>query len=169
VYHGFVNDHMKANSFWGLVVLVVIIGAASVWVLMGETVLAPTVEEEQSQNADGENTGPLTPAQLEARVVVDVPISGATVPRTFSVSGKAPGPWYFEASFPIEVRSAAGTLLTTVVATAQAEWMTTDDVPFTASVVVQNYSGPATLVLHRDNASGLPEHDASVSIPIVIQ
>ncbi len=160
---------MKSNSFWGLVVLVLIIGAAAVWVLMGETVFAPTTnEQEEVPNPSGENTGPLTPAELEARVAVDSIVSGATVPQTFTLTGSAPGPWYFEASFPVEVRSATGTLLTTVVATAQEEWMTVDNVPFAATVVVQNYTGPATLVLVRDNPSGLPEHDASVSIPIII-
>ncbi len=161
---------MKSNSFWGLVVLVLIIGAAAVWVLMGETVFAPTTnEQEEVPNPNGENTGPLTPAELEARVAVDSIVSGATVPQSFTITGIAPGPWYFEASFPIDVVSATGTILTTVVATAQSDWMTIDDVPFAANVSVQNYTGAATLVLRRDNPSGLPEHDASVSIPILIQ
>jgi len=42
-------------------------------------------------------------------------------------------------------------------------------VPFTAQVTVEDYSGPATLVLLKDNPSGLPENDDSVSFSVVIQ
>jgi len=34
---------------------------------------------------------------------------------------------------------------------------------------VGGYTGPATLILIRDNPSGLPEHDDSLPIPIVIR
>ena len=55
------------------------------------------------------------------------------------------------------------------IAQAVGEWMTTDFVPFNAPVIVENYTGPATLVLVKDNASGLPEFDDSVSFPIIIE
>ena len=152
--------------------LILIFAGVLVWALAGEPVFAPTVEntEEITETATTTGqTGPLTPSQLEARVVVDAPMANATISSPITVSGKAPGPWYFEASFPIEVRSATGTVLGVGVAQAQGEWMTTDDVPFTVQIDVKNYKGPATIVLHRDNASGLPEHDASVSVPIIVQ
>jgi hypothetical protein len=103
-------------------------------------------------------------------IVVDAPIPGAAVGHTFTVSGKARGNWYFEANFPIEVRSATGTALVQLPVQAQGEWMTTEFVPFTVEVTLPaEYKGPATLILHNDNASGLPEHDRSVLIPIVVQ
>ena len=37
------------------------------------------------------------------------------------------------------------------------------------SVVVRDYSGPADLILLRDNPSGLPENDDEVTMPIVIK
>lgn len=113
------------------------------------------------------NNGISKPFESE-RVRVSSPLPGATVPRTFTVTGEASA-WYFEASFPLEVLDQNGTRVGVSYATAQGDWMTTDFVPFIGEITVNNYSGPATLVLHKDNASGLPEHDESVSFPIVVQ
>ena len=103
-------------------------------------------------------------------IIVATPTPGAVVGKTFAIKGQARGIWYFEASFPIEVRDAAGTVLTTVVAQAEGEWMTTAFVPFTATATVPaSYIGPATIVLKKDNPSGLSEHDASASYPITVE
>ena len=165
---------MRSNALWGIFLLILIIAGVAVWALMGEPVFAPSTATSTPQENTGGNTGTTTATttaadQLKARVVVDAPKSGAGVPKTFTVTGKAPGPWYFEASFPIEVRNASGTVLTTGIATALSEWMTTEDVPFKADISVTGYTGAATLVLKRDNPSGLPQNDASVSMPITIQ
>ncbi len=115
----------------------------------------------------GTNTG----TSLASRVVIDAPKSGATVPKTFTVTGKAPGNWFFEASFPIQVRDANNKVIGQGIAQALSDWMTTGDVPFKAeiSTASSTYTGAATLVLMRDNPSGLPENDDAVSIPITIQ
>ncbi len=102
-------------------------------------------------------------------VVENIP-SGVTVLPQFKVFGQARGPWYFEASFPVEVVSADGKRLAMTPAQAQGEWMTESFVPFIATVqITESYSGPATLILHKDNPSGEASRDASVEIPIVIQ
>ena len=174
---------MKTNALWGLIILILIIAGVGAWVLVGQPSYEPgtattTPQENTEGNTNGgnsgtatttEGTGPMTVDQLKARVVVDAPKSGATVPKKFTVTGKAPGPWYFEASFPVEVRSATGTVLATVPASALTDWMTTDDVAFKAEITITGYTGAATLVLKRDNPSGLPQNDASVSMPITIQ
>lgn len=105
------------------------------------------------------------------RIVVTSPLPGAVVGNSFTVNGQARGGWYFEASFPIDVVSATGTLLTQMPIQAQGEWMTANFVPFATTTVVvpAYYKGPATLILRNDNPSGLPENAASISIPIVIQ
>lgn len=103
-------------------------------------------------------------------VVVELPFPGAVVGKKFSVRGTARGNWYFEASFPVEVLDKDGKRLAIVPAQAQGEWMTTEFVPFVAELAVpQSYLGPATLVLHKDNPSGLPKHEASVSFPVTIE
>jgi len=98
------------------------------------------------------------------------PQAGNSVGRSFTVAGEARGGWFFEASFPMEIRDANGNQLLQGFIEAQGEWMTSEFVPFsTTTRIAGSYTGPATLILHRDNASGLPEHDKSVAIPIVIQ
>ncbi len=110
-----------------------------------------------------------TTAPLHTRVMVITPTQNAVVSKTFAISGEAPGNWYFEASFPIQVLGADNTKIGQAIAQAQSDWMTIEQVSFMAAVTVDSYTGPATLVLLRDNPSGLPENDDSVRIPITIQ
>lgn len=101
-------------------------------------------------------------------IVVTTPAPGASLGSTFTVSGQARGTWYFEANFPIKVVDQNGALLVQLPVQAIGEWMTEAFVPFTVDVTVPNYSGPATLVLEKDNPSGEAAFDASVAIPIEI-
>lgn len=103
-------------------------------------------------------------------ITIDTPFPGAVTGKEFGVLGKARGTWFFEASFPIEVLDKNGALLAQGIAQAQGEWMTTEFVPFKATIVItKTYTGKATLVLKKDNPSGLPEKDASVSFPFTIE
>ena len=82
--------------------------------------------------------------------------------------GQARGNWYFEASFPLRLLNASGEEIAVGVAQAQGEWMTAEFVPFRArlefSVPILSKSG--TLVLEKDNPSGLSQNDQSLVIPI---
>jgi hypothetical protein len=103
-------------------------------------------------------------------IKVELPFPGAVTGKQFSVIGQARGQWFFEASFPIELQNTQGQTLTTAIAQAKTDWMTTDFVPFKADLVVpENYIGPATLILKKDNPSGLPEHEASIAFPITVE
>lgn len=102
-------------------------------------------------------------------IMINTPAPAATVGQDFSIAGSARGNWFFEASFPIEILDMSNNIITTTIAQAQSDWMTEDFVPFQVDISITNgYTGPATIVLKRDNASGLPEHDASASFPITI-
>jgi len=102
------------------------------------------------------------------------PTWSAGEPATFPIliDGEARGFWFFEATFPIEIRLENGTVLAQGYAEAQDEWMTTDVVPFYAVLEKKNdapdYVGQAALILHKANASGLPEHDAQFTTQIFI-
>jgi hypothetical protein len=105
----------------------------------------------------------------EDLITVVRPLPGAVVGRTFQLSGKAKGSWYFEGSFPLVVTDVHGAVLAKGVATAQGDWMTEQLVPFTANIKIPGtYIGPATLLLKKDNPSGLTEQDASAAFPIQI-
>lgn len=102
-------------------------------------------------------------------IQVSAPLPGASLPSRFTISGKARGGWYFEASFPFQVLDSNGIKIAEGPVQASGEWMTPEFVPFTREINVAGYQGNATLVLKHDNPSGLPENDASISIPITIR
>lgn len=110
-------------------------------------------------------------ANASADVIqVVTPLPGAVVGKQFSVNGSARGTWYFEGSFPIEVDGANGAPIATVVAKASGDWMASEFVPFTASVTLpDSYMGPATVLLKKDNPSGLPDKDALIAFPITVE
>lgn len=75
-----------------------------------------------------------------------------------------------ELPFPRAVTGKDGNHLTQGIAQARGEWMTTEFVPFKADIKIpESYIGPATLILKKDNPSGLLEHDASISFPFTIE
>ena len=103
----------------------------------------------------------------EAIIQVSSPLPNTTVASPLTVTGKARGNWYFEASFPIRLFDGNGKELAVGIAQAQGEWMTTEFVPFQVTL---NFTNPTTttgtLVLEKDNPSGLPEHAAELRLPV---
>ena len=97
--------------------------------------------------------------------------NGELVKPKTKVTGSVRGNWYFEASFPVELRSATGTVFWTGVAKTNSNWMTTNFAPFSTII---NYTPfgtptPAVLVLKKDNPSGEPINDDELQIPVVVQ
>jgi hypothetical protein len=102
------------------------------------------------------------------KIIVSTPYPGAVTGKDFSVLGEAAG-WYFEASFPVEVIDPSNNILWQGPAQALSDWMTANLVAFKADIKITNgYTGPATLILRKDNPSGEPANDASMSMPINI-
>lgn len=91
----------------------------------------------------------------------------STVSSPLEITGEARGNWFFEASFPVKIYDANNNLLGSSPAQAQGEWMTENFVPFTVSL---NFSAPTTdigtLILEKDNPSGLPENAGEYKIPV---
>jgi len=95
-------------------------------------------------------------------------LENATVNSPLTITGEAKGPWYFEASFPIRILDGNGNELGVVPAQAQGEWMTENFVPFKAVLTFKKpLTQKGTLVLEKDNPSGLPENGRSIKIPVV--
>ncbi|MEK7612244.1 MAG: GerMN domain-containing protein [Patescibacteria group bacterium] len=95
------------------------------------------------------------------------PRPNEVVTSPLSITGEARGYWFFEASFPVELRDGNGNLLVQHYATAQGEWMTEDFVPYSSII---SFTAPTTatgtLILRKDNPSGLAEHDDALFIPV---
>lgn len=156
------------RSLWAIVIVLGIIIVVLAWILFAlpAPVHAPTTSDMVSSTPPS----PEMSEPLHARVRVSEPQAGATVGKTFAVSGEAPGNWYFEAVFPIQVRDTDNNKIGQSQGQARGDWMTTAQVPFTATMTLNTaYSGPATLVLLRDNPSSLPENDDALEIPIMIR
>lgn len=146
----------------GLVVLVVLAGA---YMFFTRSANAPTV----SEGAPSSGTFSYINSSKDL-IAVESPKPGEAVGQAFSISGTARGYWFFEGSFPVEVQDGNGTVLSVAVAQAEGDWMTEAFVPFKAQVSLSApYTGQAILVLKKDNPSGEPQNEASVSFPVIIQ
>ncbi len=108
------------------------------------------------------------------RITLTTPAPEMVVGNPMTITGNARGPWYFEASFPVVLTNWDGLIIAETVASAQGEWMTEDFVPFVAELGFLNPYKPGdpdfmkrgTLILQKSNASGLPEHDDALEIPV---
>ena len=149
-----------------------IILALAIAVLVGVSLWCPTCREWFKQEPVATST-PVSklPAGLpNSEMITDISVTpGSTISSPITITGKARGPWYFEASFPISIVDEAGQTVVDSYATAQGEWMTENWVPFTSTItfVSPGAGKKGTLILKRDNPSGLPENDAQVEIPII--
>ena len=104
-----------------------------------------------------------------ADIDIDSPAANAVTNSPLTVTGKAKGTWYFEASFPVYLLDDRGKEIATTHADAHGDWMTENFVPFAATLTFTTNAPSGTLVLHNDNPSGLPENDKSVTIPVNFQ
>lgn len=106
---------------------------------------------------------------------VTSPLANAEVSSPVTITGEARGTWYFEASFPVMLTDWDGKIIAQGIAQAQGDWMTTNFVPFKATLtfkksdVVGKYSNKGTLILKKDNPSGLPEKDDALEIPVLLK
>lgn len=103
-------------------------------------------------------------------IFVISPKPGDAVSSTILIKGYARGGWYFEGVFPVEVRGSNGLALGSGAAKAVGDWTSDSFVGFSAQIALKSLAaGRVTIVLKKDNPSGDPSKDASVSIPVMIQ
>jgi membrane-bound inhibitor of C-type lysozyme len=103
----------------------------------------------------------------ENNIKLTEPTKDSVVKSPLSISGEAKGTWFFEASFPVQILDANGQVLGQTIARAKGDWMTTDFVPFDATIEFKNpTTTTGVLILKKDNPSGMSQNDNSVSIPV---
>lgn len=108
------------------------------------------------------------PVPQSAAITVEHPLPNAEVRSPLQVKGKARGTWFFEGSFPVILYDANRVPLAQGSAMAQGNWMTEEFVPFSLTLsftIPQSRTG--TLVLEKDNPSGLQQNADSVIIPVL--
>ena len=101
-------------------------------------------------------------------IVVDSPAADTLVTSPLRVRGEARGSWFFEGDFPLVLMDGRGKIVAQGFCTATKEWMTDDFVPFEGTLEFRKPSSGAkgTLVLKRNNPTGLPEYDEALEIPV---
>ena len=111
--------------------------------------------------------------ELEKRDLVrlSTPRPNQVIQNPLTIKGEARGFWFFEASFPVVLTDWDGRIIAQSIATANGEWMTSEFVPFEATLTFtldkDAYSNRGTLILRKDNPSGLSEHDDALEIPVI--
>lgn len=155
---------IKAFVLWGVLVSITFI-LLIVFVFYPKVANTPVVIEEILEEEVEETTPEYTDM-----ISVTTPQPNDIIESPLTISGEARGWWYFEATFPVELKTESGEVLASWYAEAQSDWMSESFVPFEAEVSFTFPEGESptrgVLILHRSNASGLPEHDASIEIPV---
>lgn len=96
--------------------------------------------------------------------------SNQEIQSPFIINGEAVGYWFFEATFPVKLLDENGNIIKQTYAQAQGDWMTESFVPFESILsfsVSKDQQG--TLVLEKDNPSGLPQNAAEIRIPVKLK
>lgn len=176
----------KALLISGAVILIITVGAW--WFLSRElrapiTTFAacvasgnPVMESYPRQcRAGGQNFTESIGNELEKAdlIRISTPRPNEKISSPLTITGEARGTWFFEASFPVVLTDWDGKIIAQGTAKANSDWMTTDFVPFTATlsftVDKNTYSNNGALILRKDNPSGLPQNNNALEIPIVFK
>lgn len=152
---------MNKNTL--ITILIIIVLVLGTYVILNKTekstdiITNPLVNNQQEPAVQG----------IPDLITITTPKSGDTIMSPLTISGQARGNWYFEASFPVRIYDASGNELAVAIAQAQGDWMTTEFVPFTATLTfVKPNAGTGYIVFEKDNPSGLPEFDNQFKMPI---
>jgi len=110
---------------------------------------------------------PLTYNQDYRLATIEAPQANSVISSPLVVKGEAPGPWFFEASFPVKLLDNDGNLIVASQASPQSDPLTENFVPYKALLEFSTTATSGYLVLNNDNPSGLPENSRSVKIPVL--
>ena len=105
-------------------------------------------------------------------IQIEFPRPNDLVQSPLLIKGRARGYWFFEASFGVELRDEENNIISSGFAEAvlseDETWMTEDFINFESELVFSEpITNKGTLVLKKDNPSGLPENDDSLVVPII--
>lgn len=177
---------MKQKIAFGVLIVccVGLIGLLTYRVMASRTsqeVLRPTTEQTSAPETSPTPTSNTLPTSYKDLIEIISPLPKSDITlnaptTTIEVRGKARGSWFFEGTFPVELVSGTKNvgLIAKGIASADGEWMTTEYVPFHATLTVHltndqilNASGSdGSLILKKDNPSGDPKNDDAFIIPI---
>ena len=123
----------------------------------------------QCKTPDGKTFAEDIGNELEKQDLIRIsnPRPNQTIESPITITGEARGFWFFEASFPVKLLDGDGNIIASGIAQAEGEWMTENFVPFKAELTFpQPTTSNGTLVLEKDNPSGLPENADELRVPV---
>ena len=129
-----------------------IIDSASTTKISDQTVVIPTEDEGQ--------------ATFSNEVIILNPKQNQLITSPLKVEGQALGSWFFEASLPVKLVDANNQVIVSHYGTALDDWMTEKPVKFSSDLVFSTNATSGFLIISKDNPSGLPQNDASISVPV---
>lgn len=178
---------MKKTLIFTIVIITVVIGFSMI-VKVTRKVATPVVTNFEQCADAGNDVLEIYPRQCKANgqtyienignelekkdfIFIDSPRPNTSIQSPLTIAGQARGSWFFEASFPVILTDWDGKIIAEGQANAKSNWMTTEFVPFEATltfVVDKNiYSNKGSLILKKDNPSGLPKNDDALEIPVI--
>jgi len=164
------NYYMKRSLSWFGTVAVIIVIGAFFWT---QRTHAPAITEENigwvSTTTQLSDDTSLKTEQINSpKIEVSSPLPNKQVTSPLTITGRAQGGWYFEASFPIELRDANNVLIAKTTGQAQGDWMTEQFVPFTATLTfpTQPTGSQGMLTFKNDNPSGEPKNSIMFDVPV---
>ena len=98
------------------------------------------------------------------------PLKEQIVESPLMIKGEARGTWFFEGSFPIVLTDWDGKIIAETTAKAEGDWMTENYVPFSAELNFTpdtKVSNRGSLILRKDNPSGLAQNDNALEITVL--
>lgn len=160
---------MKSNTLFKLIIFLGILVGAGLWYSYSEapTIDTTTMIEEDSPTPPTLVEDTSTSSQnYKDLVFITTPLD-QPIQSPFMLEGQARGMWYFEASFPVVLTNWDGLILAEGYAEAQEDWMTEEYVPFKVTLSFEtpykdgdpDFMKRGSLILKKDNPSGLPEKD----------
>ncbi len=161
-------------QFFGLLSLVITIAIIGWWFSSSSLVVTPSNPETVSIDTTLDPVIITHIAEKADLIRVTLPKPNDRIGSPLTITGEARGTWYFEGSFPVILTNWDGLIIAEGHATAQREWMTEKFVPFVATLSFKkpyqtgdpDFMQRGSLILKKDNPSGLPEHDDALEFPI---
>ncbi len=98
---------------------------------------------------------------------IDIPRPNSVVASPLVVEGMARGTWFFEGDFPVRLLDGDGHDIAVGFVSTREEWMTEAFIPYYGELVFEiPNTTTGTLILKKDNPTGLPEHDDMLYVPV---
>lgn len=123
----------------------------------------------QTNQPDDARSSMMYTSQKGVTVRVYVPLAHSKLVSPVAVLGQVPGNWSYEASFPMKLIDGNGKVIAQGAGQLLGDWMTDQLVPFSGKLTYSSSGvmhGDGSLVLQKDNPSGLAAKDDSVSVPV---